>query len=91
MKVLGYQYTIDDNRDSDDLRGLGEFNDKQQIIRVASDASPQIKLSAVLHEVIEALNFHLELKLEHQAITGLESGLYQVLIDNGVDLTPLFP
>lgn len=43
----------------------------------------------MLHEVLEALNYHLNLGLAHPAIQALEGGLYQVLTQNGVSLKPL--
>ena len=36
----------------------------------------------LFHEIIEALNYHLELKLEHDKIVALSEGLYQVFKDN---------
>lgn len=89
MKILGYNYTIDRAGNADDLQAFADFRSKTQVIRVASDLFQEQAESTLLHEVIEALNFHLELKLEHPAIMRLEAGLYQVLADNGVDLSPL--
>ncbi len=40
--------------------------------------------STLLHEIIEALDFNLELKLEYNQISQLKVGLYQVLKDNGI-------
>jgi hypothetical protein len=42
--------------------------------------------SIIIHEILEALNYHLELELPHRTISALESGLYQTLHDAGVDL-----
>ena len=44
--------------------------------------SNDLENKVLLHEIIEAINFDYELKLEHQKITILESTLYQVIIDN---------
>jgi hypothetical protein len=35
--------------------------------------------STFLHELIEAVNWHLDLKLEHRFIVALEAGLYSAL------------
>ena len=43
----------------------------------------------MLHEIIEAINYHLELEMEHNVRMGLEAALFQVLTANGVDLSPL--
>lgn len=37
---------------------------------------------ALFHEIIEALDYHLGLKLEHDKITALSEGLFQVFKDN---------
>ena len=41
-----------------------------------------IKEEALLHEIIEVLDKHYDLKLDHQAISALGHGLYQVIADN---------
>ena len=62
---------------------------RKQVIQLASDLAEENAISTLLHEILEALNFHLALKLEHKIIMALEAGLFQVLVDNGVDLSPL--
>jgi hypothetical protein len=42
-----------------------------------------------LHEVLELLNHHLGLELRESKILALEAGLYYVLTQNGVELSPL--
>ena len=37
----------------------------------------------LFHELVEAVNYHLELRLEHNQITPISEGLYTVLKDNG--------
>ena len=68
---------------------MGQVRASALQIRLDAHLPRQQLESTLLHEIIEALNHALELKLEHGAIAGLEAGLYQVLTDNGVDLTPL--
>lgn len=90
MNILGYNYLVENNDafvELDTWFGLHKAKNLQLLIR--SDLCTEQKISTVLHEIIEALNFHLQLKLEHTAITGLEAGLYQVLTENGIDLAPL--
>ena len=38
--------------------------------------------STLFHEIIEALNYQLELKLEHHQIQSLEAGLFSILTKN---------
>lgn len=89
MKILGYDYSVDMSDDQRHLGSAGECDTGIQRIRIASDQHDQAKCSTALHEIIEALNYHLALKLEHNIIASLESGLYQVLSDAGIDLSPL--
>jgi hypothetical protein len=90
MKILGYDIRIVSDKKMDEIGNYsGGFTSSQNRIQVASDLCDEQKVSTLLHEIIEALNHFLELKLEHNVISSLESGLYQVLKDNGVDLTPL--
>jgi len=37
---------------------------------------------ALVHEIIEAINYHYELELEHNKITVLGAALHQVLAEN---------
>jgi hypothetical protein len=89
MKIYGYDYTVKCDENTDDIGALGDFRAKNQTIRLAQDLCKDQVLSTLLHEIIEAVNYHNQLKLEHQQIMVLEVGLYEVLKVNGVDLTPL--
>jgi hypothetical protein len=89
MKILGLNYKFDYSKDNYSANVYGQLFHTTQTIVVANDLTKQHTESAILHEIIEALNYHLELGLEHRTIMSLESGLYQVLTDAGVDLAPL--
>lgn len=89
MKILGYDYRIERTVPVDEISCFGRMHARTQVIQVACDLTEAGYTSALLHEILEALNYHLELKLEHRAIMSLEAGLYQVLVENGVDLAPL--
>lgn len=86
MKILGYTYKL---KYSDGMSEMGKFVPNNQTIFVDEKLCHQQILSTILHEIIEALCYHMELKIEHPIMMGLESGLYQVLTDNGVSLEPL--
>ena len=88
MKILGHEYKLI-STPSDQLGSYGRYLAKEQILQVASDLHRQQITTTVLHEIIEALDYHLGLNLNHDAIMSLEAGLYQTLTDNGVDLSPL--
>jgi hypothetical protein len=89
MKILGYEYSVDISKREDELGYLGLYTGKLLIIEIAKEMNIQQTQSTVIHEIIEAINFHLRLSLPHQTIAGLETGIFQTLVDNGVDLSPL--
>jgi hypothetical protein len=89
MNILGYNYEIDYSQREDQLGSLGRCSGKLLRIEIANDMPPQQTQSTMLHEIIEAINYHLQLHLEHGVIAALETSMYQVLVQNGIDLTPL--
>lgn len=89
INILGYQYTIDRSKTVDEIGALGRYNHKSLTIQIARDLEPPVVTATLLHEIVEALNYCLELNLEHAKITALETGLWQVLSENGVNLGPL--
>lgn len=89
MKILGYNYKIVNTEDLYNLESFGKLSAKLQEIKISKDLHKEAKISTLLHEIIEALNFHLELGLDHRTITSLEAGLFQVFKDNNIDLSPL--
>ena len=89
MKILGYEYKIVDDGNADHMGAFGRMHAKTQTLQIAEDLHEEQIVSCILHEAIEALNYHLSWNLEHSVIMSLEASLYQVLSDNGVDLSPL--
>jgi hypothetical protein len=87
IKILGHKYTVDLSQKLDEMKGnVGVCDLDYLIIKIANDAPSDVKTSTLLHELIEAINYHLELKLKHGQIMGLEVGLYQILSENGIDI-----
>lgn len=89
MKILGYDYIVTFDGDANTMGAMGRLHPKILKMQIAKDLNPQQVNSTIIHEVIEALDEHLELELRHPTIMALEAGLYQFLVDNGVDLSPL--
>jgi len=89
MKILGYEYAVDQSLPYDQIGTFGRCNTKELLIQIASDINPQQQTSTMIHEALEAIICHLELQVPHNEIMAIEAGMYQFLIDNGVDLTPL--
>ena len=91
LTLLGYKYKLDMSRPLSDMNGnVGFCNFDRKYLQIANDLEKDQQESIFIHEIIEAINYHLELNLEHPQIMGLEVGLHQVLSDNGVDLGVLF-
>jgi len=90
LKILGYKYAVKKDVAANNSGWAAACDSKKMEIILPIDAqNEQNLMSAIIHETIEALSYHLQLDLPHQAIMGLEAGMYQVLVDNGVDLAPL--
>ena len=68
---------------------VGFCNFDKKLLQVAGDVDIDVQNSTILHEIIEAINYHLEIKLEEAQIKQLEVGLHQVLSENGVNLSLL--
>ena len=88
VKVLGYTYNVTEHSDAE-IGVFGRMRAKVQSLQIAYDLCEEQKVSTLLHEILEAINFHLELDLPHKTIAALETSLYQTLVDNGIDLSPL--
>lgn len=85
LKILGHEYEVsivDSTRYNGDNCGFCDTVAAK--IRLSDDLAPDMLASTLLHEVLEAINFHLELKMEHHVLTALEAGMYQVLKDNNL-------
>lgn len=88
MDILGYNYEVKKtDMDTDGTWGCLVFLKNE--IRINSILSKEKALSTIIHEIIEAGNYHLELNLEHPKITCLEVLIFKTLTDAGVDLSPL--
>ncbi len=89
MKILGFDYELKRVSGDYDQGNMGACQLDKNIIIISDGIPKQRQASTLLHEIIEVLNDSFELNFEHKVISQLEAGLYQVLVDNGVDLTPL--
>jgi hypothetical protein len=81
LKILGYSYKVDFSKTQQELGGnLGFCNFDKKLLQVARDADKEVQHSTLIHEILEAINFHLEIGLEEPQIKQLEVGLHQTLI-----------
>lgn len=83
VKIGGIWYKIEYKKDlGRDREHLGECNCNTAKINLDSSLNDDVEKKVLLHEIIEAINWENELKLEHNKISTLEMNLYQVIIDN---------
>lgn len=84
VKILGYKYDILYSPDvkSGGMESAGRCVLGKQLIIIDPGQVHQQQMSSILHEVIEALNYHLVLSLPHNVIMQLEAGLFQFICDN---------
>ena len=79
LKIGGFTYTISL---SDTMPELGTCNPDHLLIKICNNQPVEKKMSNLLHEIIEAINYIYDLDLEHTAVKILDATLYQVLKDN---------
>jgi hypothetical protein len=88
IKILGKQITVRKAPPSE-IEDVGDWDGAWHLIRIRHNNDPEYpedKVSeAFLHEIIEALNDLLELKLKHRVRTALSEGLFQIIRDNKLD------
>jgi hypothetical protein len=91
IKILGYDYEIIPSpaQEAGGMKEAGRLFCSKQKIPLDMSACQQAQESTLLHEIFEALNYHFDLELTHEAISTLETGFYAILKDNGVDLSVL--
>lgn len=91
MKILGYDYKVTPVANMGEHGCLGLFVPKVSELSFDCTMDQQGKESTVLHEIIEALSWHLGLEMTEAQIRGIEAGLYGTLTGAGVDLGRLVP
>lgn len=61
-----------------DNNALGMHCGNSAIIKIDDDLNNNVKRKVLLHEILEAINYEYELKLEHNILSVLESALFEV-------------
>jgi hypothetical protein len=82
IRILGHPYTVEYVDDWQDPLGCAKC--ESQLLQIKIDGSmPESRIEeALLHEIIEAINYHLEIELEHNKLTAISEVLYGVIKDN---------
>ena len=86
IKILGHDYQVEltDNYIAKSGGNTGQCNNYLNIISIGKELPKSSQLEVLLHEVLEAINYRLELELEHPKLCVLGEVLHQVLRDNGM-------
>jgi hypothetical protein len=83
VKIGGYDYKVILDANLSRNKGFQGTQCANSLeIEIDSGLPIQNQESTLIHEIFEAINYHYELKLEHNIISTLESALYQVVKDN---------
>jgi hypothetical protein len=81
INILGHAFKIV-HLDVSDIDNIGTMDPKHSVIRLSTGMPQSVQESVLMHEIVEAINSHLELKLEHPQITALSTVIFQVLREN---------
>lgn len=86
INILGVRYSIleRDRIEDDSGECLGQCDSSNQTITIRRPSKPDLKGIILLHEILEAINNHLDLKLKHDIINRLDVALHQVLKENNL-------
>ncbi len=83
VKILGQIYSLaEDKNMGRDTKCIGTSCGNSGEIKIDSTLPISGKQTTLLHEIIEQLDYLLELNLDHNKIQSLEAGFYAVIIDN---------
>lgn len=84
IKILGHIYEVILENDFITETGgnTGRCNNYTNQIHICSKLPESAQHEVLIHEIIEALNYRLELDLEHHKICALGEVLNQILLDN---------
>jgi hypothetical protein len=61
---------------------FGECNHSKLTIEIDSSSPPPRQQQTFIHEIVEALDFELNIGLKHHQVELLEGGLYGLIRDN---------
>lgn len=83
IRILGHDYKVTfDPIMSVKRDANGECCSNIGFIKINSSISLSQQKDTIIHECLEAINYNLELKLEHHQISAIACSLQQVFSDN---------
>ena len=84
LKLFGHEYKVEYVDDWQDPLGCAKFDGQQLLIRIDNNMPKSRREEALLHEIMEAINYHLEIELEHNKLCAISEVLYGILKTNGM-------
>lgn len=83
IRVLGKPYRLEAVPSNGIADGsYGSCEDGKQRICIAADLPPELEQDTVLHELLHAIDYAMQLKLSERQISALASGLMALISDN---------
>jgi|GEM_PF-1466783 len=84
IKIAGKTYSVEvkDLLKSAGVTNAGKSYSYSQKIWIDTSAHPEQQEETLLHEIIEMLNDTYDMDLDHQDISTISAGLYQIIKDN---------
>ncbi len=83
LKILGHKYKLSStDKPLLERSTIATICPNTLTIEISSIYPESRQEEGLFHEIIEALDYHLELKLDYDKITALGEGLYQIFNDN---------
>lgn len=86
LKIFGYTYQVilEDRKRKRGVEAPATCNSGQHKIWIDINQCQEEQETCLLHEILEAFDYHFNLELPHKTIATLEAGLYQVLRENNL-------
>jgi len=88
IRLFGCDYSVEISESAGVMESaIGYCNRDTGRIRLASstEGCPDRFRSALIHEILEAINAHMELALPHKTICAIEVGLAEIMQNAGQD------
>ena len=79
IKILGHEYKVETIDWVEGTRNNGLCCTNKTIISIDNRLPRTRREETFIHELVEAIDHHLELELKHPQITAVSSALYSVL------------
>lgn len=80
LRIVGKRYKIVIRDEMQDNRGM--CDDMRQELYVLRGQPHDLECDTILHEAIHALDYHMQLRLTEEQVTGLGAAVYALLSDN---------